>query len=85
MVRQGSQQSTVALPSGGDSKWRGQLAYPSPPLEGLKAGMAALSVSTESTTSDAQFDKATDAAVNGRLGLVAVGTERYGITILPQS
>lgn len=77
MARQGSQQKqiTTALASS-DSKWRGQLAYPPPALDGLRAGMAALSVSTESTTSDAQVDKATEVSVNGRLGLVAVGTER---------
>lgn len=74
MTRRGSQQSTTTIPTS-DSKWRGQLVYPTPPTDGIKAGIAAHNLSTDSNASEAGEDKAVDVAVNGRLGLVAVGTE----------
>jgi hypothetical protein len=61
-------------------KWRGQLVYPSA-AETVAAGIDALSISSPTatatpTTSALASSKAVDVAVNGRLGLVAVGTER---------
>ena len=84
MTRRGSQQSTttVATIPTSDSKWRGRLVYPSP-SEHIKTSMAALSLSTDSNASEAgeerekdKVDRAVQVAVNGRLGIVAIGTER---------
>lgn len=52
-------------------KWCGQLVHPSP--VDIKAGVAALALSSDHTPSNPV--KAVEVAVNGRLGLVAVGTD----------
>lgn len=75
MVRRGSVSSNVPSVNS-EGRWLGTVVYPPPPAstEGIRNGMASLEL--EDTSKTPTFDKAMDAVVNGRFGLVAVGTER---------